>query len=404
MSVKRCGQLSRTVDAARFARTIGFGALMVAAVVGEFSPVPAGKAALRAAEIDAAWEANVAPNWRQRKGQAKVEAIASHGGSEAGEAAVAKALEWLAEHQFAGSWDFRHGDGPCQNRCDQIGTIPRAKNAATALALLCFFGAGQTPTEGRHHETVARGLEYLLKSGQDRNEGLSYMDGGTMYSHGLSTIALCEAYAMTGDLEVKRTAQRAIDFTVYAQDPVGGGWRYMPRTPGDTSVLGWQMQSLRAARLAGLSVPPETRKNAGRFLSSVGNPQDTEFGYTAQGSGAATSAIGLAARYELGRLPNDESLVRGVSKLTGDDAFKSNNLYMHYHLQELARNVGGERWTAMNSKLRDRLVEMQARQGHATGSFSLGAEPHAVSGGRLYATTFATLILEVYYRYPVEGK
>ena len=67
-----------------------------------------------------------------------------------------------------------------------------------------------------------------------------------LYSHGIATIALCEAYNLTGDKALRAPAQAAINFIVHAQDPVGGGWRYQPRQSGDLSVTGWQALALQA--------------------------------------------------------------------------------------------------------------------------------------------------------------
>ncbi len=71
-----------------------------------------------------------------------------------------------------------------------------------------------------------------------------------MYAQGIATLALCEAYAMTGDDTLRPFAQKAVDFIVYAQNPNTGGWRYFPGQPGDTTVLGWQLMALRSARMA----------------------------------------------------------------------------------------------------------------------------------------------------------
>ena len=90
-----------------------------------------------------------------------------------------------------------------------------------------------------------------------------------MYGHGLASIALCEAYGMTKDTGLAEPAQHAVNFIVYAQDPVGGGWRYTPHQPGDTSVLGWQLMALKSAHMAYLNVPPKTIKGAVNFLNSV---------------------------------------------------------------------------------------------------------------------------------------
>ena len=68
--------------------------------------------------------------------------------------------------------------------------------------------------------------------------------------------------------------------------------------------------------------------------------------------------------------------------------------------------VGGPEWDAWNRKLRDFVIAAQDRAGHAAGSWYF--EPKAkdtvgrisaAAGGRLYATSMATMILEVYYRY-----
>ena len=83
-----------------------------------------------------------------------------------------------------------------------------------------------------------------------------------MYSHGLAAITLCEAYAMTHDRKLMGPAQLSLNHIVYAQDPIGGGWRYAPRQPGDTSVVGWQLMALKSGHMAYLAVP--TRDDSGR--------------------------------------------------------------------------------------------------------------------------------------------
>ena len=69
-----------------------------------------------------------------------------------------------------------------------------------------------------------------------------------MYGHGLATIALSEAYGLTGDSQVGQAAQGAVNFILAAQNSKDGGWRYNPKDPGDTSVLGWQLTALKSAR------------------------------------------------------------------------------------------------------------------------------------------------------------
>ena len=46
-----------------------------------------------------------------------------------------------------------------------------------------------------------------------------------MYSHGLATIALCEAYGLSKDLTLRSAAQMAVNYIVNAQNKTDGGWR-----------------------------------------------------------------------------------------------------------------------------------------------------------------------------------
>jgi len=64
------------------------------------------------------------------------------------------------------------------------------------------------------------------------------------------------------------------------------------------------------------------------------------------------------------------------------------------------RHREGDPWTKWNNVMRDQLVNSQAQKGHEEGSWYMGAgEDHgAKSGGRLYCTSMATMVLEVYYR------
>ncbi len=150
--------------------------------------------------------------------------LGRHGGSVTSESAVTLALSWLANHQQPdGSWRFNHVGQRCDYYCSNPGTFA-STTAATGLAILPFLGAGHTHADGDYRETVRRGLFYLgdqMVVGQHGGD----LQEGTMYSQGIATIALCEAYGMTNDAELKPYAQAALDFIVHAQDPVGGGWR-----------------------------------------------------------------------------------------------------------------------------------------------------------------------------------
>ncbi|MGH7140561.1 MAG: hypothetical protein ACREHD_32910, partial [Pirellulales bacterium] len=167
------------------------------------------------------------------------------GGTPASEDAVSRGLRWLQAHQHAdGSWRFDLKLAPCEGRCSDSGSEVSA-SGATGLALLAFLGRGETHLEGDYQQNVQRGLYFLTSQMLITSQGGDLRASGNMYSHGIASIALCEAYAMTHDKALEPYAQKAIDFIISAQDQRGGGWRYVPGIPGDTTVSGWQVMALK---------------------------------------------------------------------------------------------------------------------------------------------------------------
>ncbi len=335
------------------------------------------------------------------RGAGKARLLAEAGGTEGSEQAVARALEWLAAHQFPdGSWSFNHQLAPnCRGQCRNPGELADARIGATALALLPFLGAGQTHRQGKYRQQVQAGLYYLVNRMKVGPEGGSLFEpGGNMYSHGLAAIALTEAYAMTRDKGLYGPAQQALNFICYAQDPVGGGWRYQPRQPGDTSVVGWQLMALKSGHMAYLRVPPITIQRASRFLDSVQANDGANYGYTDPGQGPGTTAIGLLCRMYLGWPKDHPALERGVRWLAERGPSKT-DMYYNYYATQVLRHMEGDLWKKWNNEIRDWLVNTQAREGHERGSWWVNGGHQTDKGGRLYVTCMATMILEVYYRH-----
>lgn len=326
------------------------------------------------------------------------------GATDATEAAVARALKWLAEHQYPdGSWSFDHTGGKCQGQCTDAGKLADAKFAATGMALLPFLGAGQTHKQGKYKEQVRAGLYWLgsnmkvTANGADMSSG-----GGSMYGHGIATIALCEGYAMTQDKALAAPAQQALNFIIYAQDPVGGGWRYAPRTPGDTSAVGWQVMALKSGRLGFLEVPKPVVNGAMKFLDSAQAEGGAYYGYTGPGNGPATTAVGLLCRMYLGWEHDKPELAKGVKHLAQLGPQTGNMYFSYYATQVLHQFDGpdGDLWQGWNVKMRDSLVASQELEKHETGSWMFKGSDHGFdAGGRLYCTTMAAMTLEIYYRY-----
>lgn len=338
---------------------------------------------------------------KARDPRVRVEMVKREGGTTRTEAAVARGLHWIAEHQNPnGSWSFDHRGGACQGRCGNPGRLSRDSKGATALALLPFLGAGQTHKDGKYKKNVLAGLEYILSHANDT--GHYTEPGGRMYSHGLCAITLCEAYALTKDRGLRKPAQKAIDFIAYAQDEKGGGWRYSPKQAGDTSVMGWQIMALQSGRAAGLEVPAITLSRANAYLDKAEWNNSGRYSYQPGGSPSpAMTAEGLLCRMYLGSSRNQNRLIQGVNYLARNRPpnRKRPDLYYLYYASQVFHHVGGKQWEDWNYYMRESLLNAQVTSGHAYGSFQPGGNSHDNAGGRLYVTALSVCCLEVYYRH-----
>lgn len=346
--------------------------------------------------------------------------IKHYGGSDSTEKAVAQGLEWLAKQQKKdGSWAF------------DAGTFKNETAAATGFALLAFLGAGEThklPTEKekkekeerKYQKTVKAGVDWLVKSCPVNGAAAGRLST-QMYTQGIAALALVEAYGMTKDAALKPVVQAAVNYILRAQG-VNGSWGYSFGTNGDTSISGWQVQALFAAKQAGLAVDDKVLKNAIKFLnaSAAGNNQD-KYGYAdAAGAapGTALTASGLWTRICIdGWTPDNPGLKDGAAGILKNPPAKNRlNLYYLHYATMVVRSVGGEAWQTWNEGpkaadgtrkdgLRDILIAAQITQpGANQGSWDPDAAFIGQSCGRLGTTALCVINLEAYYRYGTPDK
>ena len=352
-----------------------------------------------------------------RSGDSKERMKKKYGATAASEEAVALALKWIAKHQLPdGGWSLDHRIGPGKFRdSPDPGSLAEARNGATALALLPFLGAGSTHQTGEYKDVVRRGLEFLMKRAKSGGRGgrsISYLEpGGTMYSHGLVSIVFCEAYGMTRDPELGKFAQASVWYIEYAQDPLGGGWRYEPKQRGDTSAVGWQLMALKSGKITGLDINPRTYQLAEKFLDSVSHSGGAYYGYgdpppiTWKPADART-AVGLLCRMYMGWDKDMPGLVEGMKAISdkGPSTGTTADMYYNYYATQGMKHMGGKDWDSWNKKIRGFLVSSQAKDGNKAGSWHFGDTHTPKKGGRLYSTSLACMTLEVYYRYlPLYG-
>lgn len=328
--------------------------------------------------------------------------VGGYGGTKSSERAVGAALNWFARHQNPdGTWGFLAYAQICKDgSCASTATL-KTDLAATALGVLPFLGAGQTHSDrGPYRRTIA-GAVYAIMNAQ-KNDGDLRGPGGSMYVHALCTLALCEAYGMSGDRVVGTCAQRAIHFIERSQDPVGGGWRYQPGEAGDLSVVGWQIMALKSAVMANLTVSSTVVERANQFVRSVAvGAHGGQFAYQPGADPTPTmTAVGVLCTQYLGAGRDDPRLAEGAQYLLANPPVASvHGCYYWYYATLAMHNMPGPDWDIWNRRVRRAMLDSQVRYGCAAGSWSPQGHSHCDTAGRLMVTSLNTLTLEVYYRY-----
>jgi hypothetical protein len=344
--------------------------------------------------------------YRARTSDNRSTIVIRNGGNADTEAAVQAALAWLAANQEAdGRWNPRLHSAGRETRVyghDRGGAGTKADTGISALAILAFLGTGQSHLEGEHRETIQRGLEFLLRSqAADGNLAGGARLFARMYCHGMAALAISEAYAMTGDHRLRPYVERAIGFTVRAQSPRDGGWRYQPGDTGDMSQFGWQLMAVKSAELAGVNVSSTTRQGMLRFLQSVSSGRHGGLAsYRPHSRVSATmTAEALFCRLFIDARQSESATREAVDMLMQQTPESGQvNLYYWYYATIALFQLGGPNWETWNDHLQQRLLAVQQRTGPDAGSWS----PKTVwgsYGGRVYSTSMAALCLEVYYRY-----
>ncbi|MCB9831317.1 MAG: hypothetical protein H6807_02500 [Planctomycetes bacterium] len=337
--------------------------------------------------------------------------------------AVDRGLAWLARHQNPdGSWDTDGfpdlDDGELGPPCDGKGQA-LYDVSSTGLALLCFFGAGETHRSGEHRKTIARGLKWL-RDHQDA-EGCfgDRKVANFSYNHAIGTLAMVEAYGLTGSPLFKDYARRGIDFALACQNPYQA-WRYGKADgQNDTSVTGWMIMALKSGQQAGFQVDPQRFSWALSWIDQMTDAESGRTGYIRRGEppvrevGAhedfpaseseSLTALAILTRVFCGERPTSNELIgKGRKLLLAHPPLwdeKAGSIDMYYWLfgSMALHQVGGEDWTTWRGKLSEAILPRQRTDGNFAGSWDpKGAWGKA--GGRIYATALMTLALESDYR------
>jgi hypothetical protein len=389
------------------------------------------------------------------------------------EEAVLAGLCWLLRHQNEeGSWGTdtlashcTPGE-PCIPAATEV--VPTYNEGLTGLALLAFLGQGISvgsrieivdAVTGKHHmagEVVKAGVKWLMDR-QRKDGAFSDPDSGTaLYNEALATMALCEAYGISRNRELKDPAQRAVDYLVSAQklDPQGSpwGWRYFSRKhlddtlaageitqvvhaelvqDVDISVTTWGVLALKTAKIVNLSVPSGTMEGAlaySRYTTGkgglVGYQHPFQAGDSLTGPGdeftyhvGTMSALGMLVRTFAAHEIKDPFLELAARVIVKDPPALAEDRrsidYYYWHVATLAlsqfdgpdspRTGAGTYWRPWNKELTKSILSLQTGKNAKgvcnTGGWLEDDRWGGYTGHALYSTAINVLTLEAYYRY-----
>jgi squalene cyclase len=332
--------------------------------------------------------------------QERLKRLREGGGTEECENAVQKSLRWLkAKQNSDGSWGRSY------------------RVSMTGLAILAYLGHCETPRSTEYGETVTKGITFLVNENAQRGGKFNAIGGHHwVYEHGIATYALCEALTFVKELKMEfpgleDASRKAVNTILEGQHP-SGSWDYgydKGQRPGDSSILGWHVQALKAAHHAGFPSKEleECVKKALKRLDEV-QAEDGTIGYTDKGStGQRLAAVG-ALCYQMWGRENDRvprNALRWINKnMEPVYASPDVNLYAWYYTTLALFQRGSTYWDKWNKKWRDEILRNQNDDGswkdEGGGQARSYTSAHAAGGDAdIYRVCLNTLSLEVYYRF-----
>jgi hypothetical protein len=334
---------------------------------------------------------------------AQAAALTRFGGSGTG-AAVLRALRYLKKNQSSdGSWG-------------------KDKVAMTSMALLAYLAHGDTPASAEFGNTVESAIKYIANA-QEGNGHFKGRDNHD-YTQPIAAYALAEAYAVTKIPSLKDATIKAVSIVVDGQNPSGGfDYNLKSTTRDDTSYMGWCIQALKSAKMAGLygdipGLKECMHKSVAGFQKNYGESGGYGgFGYRDRGnSESGLSSVGVLCLQFLGA-SNTRECRGGLNSLSKwefnwENPRPGSFLYYMYYTTQARFQQGGAGWKSWNNQFSPSLVKHQdiiqkdasgyvdhIGQKRAIGSWISPAKKEHNGGNQVMDTILCTLMLEVYYRY-----
>ena len=285
----------------------------------------------------------------------------------------------------------------------------------TALAILAFLAAGQTP-DADPQSPLPKAAKWLIDHSTD--DGFMGDTAFSMESHAAAGLAMSELVGQIADpalaAQVAIRADRALQFTLTNQDKaVGaeffGGWKADSKLrANDRTVTAWCLLQIRSMELRGAKIPPSGITRALAYLEgSQKDPADGKsydkadlggFSYDAAGLPVGTvTGAGLAMMSLYSRSESRRDLAVAWVKDNRPLWYGPNFYYTHFFA---GRGLEHEaRRSAAASVVAERyftsLWELLHEHQSPDGSFTVppGNAENTQQMGAPYATAMAVLVL-----------
>lgn len=333
---------------------------------------------------------------------------------------IVKALEWLKNHQAVSGPDNQFGHWGHNGNHRSVHGLPRS-TGPTALGLLCFLGYGCTTTQPpKYAETVTRALRTLLYE-QNAAGAFSTRTTHDQYYNAVATMAVCDAYAMMGDISIYVDGERkslhdaafaAFQWMCGQQNPNHGGFPYGCCSAGnDVSTSVWAYQGFLSARRAGFALTETVQNRTATFLRHclADNGEWVPYWYSYDGRGYRANghdghtrnrmtAAYLFARLTFGGVPGQSDVETPLAWLKKNDRHVhiaqhtggNYDLYFVYYLTLALRLLGGPDWTSWKDAFIDNCLERQSADGHWDQHYV----PYGRCGGDVYPTMLGCVALQ----------
>jgi hypothetical protein len=331
------------------------------------------------------------------------------------DAAVARALAWLADRQQA--------DG-------SFPSIESGQPGVTALCGMAFLAHGHVPGESPYGAHIDRAANFVISC--QKANGLVSLLGppgprlsrdvsdsvgdAACYNHAISSLMLSELFGMStprSQQSMRDAITKSIAATLEMQrwpkdrPDDRGGWRYLNDAndiDSDLSITGWQLMFLRSARNAGFNVPAEPIDDAVAYVRRCFNQEHGVFTYSinrgeSRSRGMAGAGIlalahaGLHNAHEA-RQSGEWLLQNSFDEYNAFDRFDRSwrNDRYHYGLFNSCQGMyqlGGRYW----KEFFPRAVEMLLANQRPDGSWPVERYNRDGQFGNAYTTALAVLSL-----------